>query len=167
MLKLWRHGRHAAKGREMMAHKKNALDKSDEHYTPKWIFDQLGLTFDLDVAAPESGSHVPCLKSFTEADDGLAQKWHGLVWMNPPFSKPSPWVEKFIAHDNGIGLLVVSRSKWFRDLWTKADAIAPTPYNFKFERPDGSNKQVSFQTFLFALGDKSANALHNLESRVR
>ena len=151
-----------------MAFKKDhKLEKSDEHYTPKWLFDHMGISFDLDVAAPIGGSYVPTDKYYTEQDDGLSQDWSGKVWMNPPFSKPSPWVEKFINHSNGIALLVVSRSMWFRDLWAVADAIAPTPYNFKFERPNGITKGVSFQTFLFALGEECVNALNNLETRVR
>jgi len=150
-----------------LSHKKGSLEKSDEHYTPKWLFDGMGIEFDLDVAAPTGGSHVPSRNYYTESDDGLAQRWSGNVWMNPPFSKPSPWVEKFIANGQGIALLVVSRSQWFRDIWDAADGISPTPYNFKFERPDGTGKQISFQTFLFAFGAVNVEGIKKLERRVR
>jgi hypothetical protein len=150
-----------------MSHKKGSLEKSDEHYTPKWLFDEMGIQFDLDVASPIGGSHVPAHSYYTELDDGLTQPWSGNVWMNPPFSKPSPWVEKFIDNNNGIALLVVSKSKWFRDIWAVADAIAPTPYNFKFDRPDGSNKSISFQTFLFAFGEVNVQGLNRLNTLVR
>lgn len=150
-----------------MSHKRGSLEKSDEHYTPKWLFDQMGIRFDLDVAAPRGGSHVPTDKYYTEEDNGLVQPWIGNVWMNPPFSKPSPWVEKFIINQNGVALLVVSRSRWFRDIWEAADAIVPTPSNFKFERPDGSGKAISFQTFLFAFGKENIEGLRKLERRVR
>ena len=144
------------------------LEAKDEHYTPKFIFEQLRLTFDLDVAAPWGGvDWIPAITYFDEEADGLAQNWYGRVWMNPPYSSPTAWVSKFIAHGNGIALLVVSRSKWFRDLWAASDAIALTPYNMKFERPDGHRKQISFQTMLFAIGDTNAQALSNLDSRVR
>ena len=34
---------------------------SDDCYTPRWVFDAMGLEFDLDVAAPVGGPwHVPC-----------------------------------------------------------------------------------------------------------
>jgi hypothetical protein len=150
-----------------MSHVRGALEKSDEHYTPKWLFDRMGIVFDLDVAAPIHGADVPAHKYYTEADDGLAQDWSGRVWMNPPFSKPSPWVDKFIANNNGIALLVVSKSKWFKQLWRVADGVMPTPPDMKFWRPDGSNKTISFQTFLFALGSDNVEALHRLEGRVR
>lgn len=144
------------------------LNAKDEHYTPKFIFDQLALTFDIDVASPSGGVEwIPALRYFDESTNGLEQEWHGRVWMNPPYSNPTDWVSKFIEHGNGIALLVVSRSRWFRDLWAASDAIALTPYNMKFERPDGHKKQISFQTMLFAIGQENANALKNVDSRVR
>ena len=148
-----------------MAHNRNNdLIKSDEHYTPAWLFDELGLEFDIDVCAPENGvSWIPAKRYFTESIDCLSQEWVGRVWMNPPFSKPAPFVEKFIQHGNGIALMVVSKSKWFNAIWNAADAITPTARNMKFERPDGSNKTISFQSFLFAMGEDNAKALHNLK----
>jgi len=144
------------------------LKVKDEHYTPAFIFDKLQIIFDIDVCAPEGGvSWIPAHRYFTEMDDALIQQWQGRVWMNPPYSRPSPFVEKFIKHGNGIALLVVSRSMWFRDLWAVSDAIVPTPYNMKFERPDGHRKQISFQTFLFAMGKENAEALSRLGDKVR
>jgi hypothetical protein len=49
---------------------------SDDCYTPRWVFDAMGLRFDLDVAAPVGGPwHVPCDRYLTAEDDGLAQPW--------------------------------------------------------------------------------------------
>ena len=143
---------------------------TNDYYTPKWLFDAMGLEFDIDVAAPVHGiPWIPAKRWFSQADDGLAQEWGGaLVWMNPPFSKPAPWVDKFIANNNGLALLVVSRSKWFAELWDIADAVISTPYDLKFNRPVGNPKQISFQTLLFALGEPATAALHRLNlARVR
>lgn len=152
-----------------MGHNKaHSLEAKDEHYTPKFIFEQLNIEFDIDVASPRGGvDYIPAKRYFDEEINGLEQIWEGRIWMNPPYSKPTPWVDKFIAHGNGIALLVVSRSKWFRDLWAVSDAIALTPFNMKFERPDGHKKQISFQTMLFAIGQDNAKALKNLDSKVR
>ena len=92
---------------------------NDELYTPKHIFDALGVIFDLDVCAPAGGGlHVPAVEYFDLESDGLKAKWFGCVWMNPPFSKPSPWVERFMNHNNGIALLPLSgNSRWWRKLW--------------------------------------------------
>jgi hypothetical protein len=151
-------------------HKKNhQLEHSDEHYTPKILFDTLGITFGTDVCAPAGGvPWIPAINYYDKERNGLENPWFDVVWMNPPFSKPAPWVEKFIVHNNGIALCVVSRSKWFNALWNVSDAIVPFPRTWKFERPDGSNKTISFQSFLFALGTVGSNALKNVpEYKVR
>lgn len=142
---------------------------NDECYTPKWIFDTLGITFDLDVAHPINRiDYVPARQVFNINDDGLAKEWVGNVWMNPPFSKPKPWVEKFIAHNNGIALLPLSLSYWSKAIWNAADAITLTERQPKFLRPDGSEQGIRFPTFLFALGQQNAKALQNFtEYRVR
>ena len=153
----------------MMAWKVNhKLDWRDDHYTPKYLFDQLGLVFDLDVAAPVNGvDWIPARKHYSLENDGLANEWNGLVWMNPPFSKPTPWVDKFVAHSNGIALLTISRSYWFEKLWANCWAICPTPRSMAFERPDGHKKQIAFQTMLFSMGQEATEALYRIpETRV-
>jgi len=143
---------------------------TNDYYTPKWLFDAMDLEFDIDVAAPVHGiPWIPAKRWFRHEDDGLAQEWGGgLVWMNPPFSHVTPLVDKFIKNNNGIALLVVSRSKWFAELWDKADAVVATPADLKFNRPIGNPKAISFQTFLFALGEPATAALHRLNlTRVR
>ncbi len=149
--------------------KNHQLERSDEHYTPRVLFETLGLEFGTDVCAPKGGIEwIPAKISYHLDQDGLKQPWNGLVWMNPPFSKPAPWVERFIAHNNGVALCVVSKSKWFNALWNAADAIVPFPRNWKFERPDGNKKTISFQSFLFALGDEATEALNKMpDYRVR
>jgi hypothetical protein len=133
---------------------------SDQHFTPKWLFDHMGIVFDLDVAAPIGGAvNVPASKYYTEVDDGLAQLWEGCVWMNPPYSKPTPWVDKFIEHGNGIALLPITHGKWWDRVWASEGLIIPTPYNFKFERPDGVKRGITFRTMLLALGPKGQAAL--------
>ena len=143
---------------------------TNDYYTPKWLFDAMALEFDLDVCAPAGGvPWIPAKRWFSELDDGLAQNWGGkLVWMNPPFSGPRPWVDKFIANNNGIALLVVSRSKWFAKIWAAADAVVPLPFAFKFHRPNANATHISFQCFLFALGDPASAGLQKANiGRVR
>lgn len=134
---------------------------SDEHYTPKWLFEAIGLEFDLDPASPEIGSNVPAKIKYTIHDDGLSKSWSGRVWLNPPFSNPTPWIHKFIENANGMCIVPISRSKWFDAIWNACDGLAKTPYNLKFDRPDGSSKQISFQTFIFAIGEDNLEALRN------
>ena len=151
-----------------MAYRKDhKLERSDEHYTPKWVFDTLGLQFDLDVAAPINNiDHVPAKNRYTE--QSLELPWTGLVWMNPPYSNATPWIDKFIDHTNGSALLHCSKSKWFNKIWSEANGIIAMPPNFKFERPDGTQRSIAFQTFMFAFGQESVEALNRADwCRVR
>jgi DNA N-6-adenine-methyltransferase (Dam) len=55
-----------------------------------------------------------------KAENGLTQEWHGVVWLNPPYSGIYRWVAKAVAYarDGGtvIALLPVwSDAPWFHD----------------------------------------------------
>lgn len=135
---------------------------SDEWYTPRYIFDALDVTFDLDVAAPEQRTHVPAISKAVSA--GLSVPWKGFVWMNPPFggrNGPVPWLDKFFEHGNGIALTPDRTSTdWWQDAAQKSDAICFVRGKIKFERPDGSvGKSPSNGTTLFAAGDRAVAAL--------
>jgi hypothetical protein len=147
----------------------NEAQVSDECYTPEWIFNKLKLKFDIDVCAPEGGvSWVPAKTYFTKEMDALSQEWVGRVWMNPPYSKPKLFVEKFIAHGNGVALVPLSLSYWSREIWNASDAITLTERQPKFVRPDGSAQGIRFPTFLCAIGEENAQALHNFtDYRIR
>jgi len=134
--------------------------KNDEFYTPKFIFDALNLHFDVDVASPEHNStNVPATIKHTKLQDGLMQDWQGLIWMNPPFSKAEPWVNKFIEHGNGIALLPTSKAKWFSKIWLTAKGILLLPSNFKFDKPDDFRSDIFMPTVLCAFGDVANAAL--------
>lgn len=141
------------------------MSSSDEYYTPISLFAYLGLTFDLDVAAPIGGiPWIPTLKYYTKEEDGLAQPWEGRVWMNPPYSAPKLWVEKFIEHGNGIALVPMAKSKWFNELWDAADGILPMPTNNKFVR-EGKPASIMHHTILVAIGHENVLGLENLSKR--
>jgi len=108
---------------------------NEDWYTPKWIFETLEVEFDLDVSAPPGGvPWIPAARYFTKADDGLLQPWEGRVWMNPPFSKTKPWVEKFMAHRLGIALLPLGKSRTVDALWRSEAHLALLPSNLLFQR---------------------------------
>jgi hypothetical protein len=150
-------------------HSSANLPDSDEHYTPPNVFEGLGLQFDLDVCAPVGGvPWIPAARHFSLQDDGLTQPWAGRVWMNPPYSKPSPWVDRFIEHGNGIAYVAVTRGMWYNKIWEVADAVCMDLYNSKGVRPDGHTKGNTFRQAFFALGAENAEALRRLNfSRVR
>ena len=122
---------------------------SDDCYTPRWVFDAMGLDFDLDVAAPPGGPwHVPCERFYTIEDDGLASPWDGLIWCNPPYSNFTPWADKFAAHMGGGALMgiVLPEVRWLPIALTAADAVALISCDFA--RPDGSKVRLRQQVFV-------------------
>ena len=129
----------------------------------------MGIQFDLDVAAPTGGApYVPARRYYTAVEDGLVQPWLGLVFMNPPYSSAKPWVEKFIAHNNGIALLPFSKSQWFRDLWERSSAISAVLKDVEFETPTDKKNKIFMQVALFAMGEQAKEVLMNAKiSRVR
>jgi hypothetical protein len=123
----------------------NSVGETDDWFTPREIFDALRLTFDLDPAHPGVGTPhccVPALKIYTRADDGLAQPWFGLVFINPPFGVRNahlPWMRKFFAHGNGIMIVrAYTSSAWWHEEMSKAQLILFPRGKTKFVRPDGS-----------------------------
>ena len=141
--------------------------KSDEWYTPKYIFDALGCHFDVDVSAPEYGPmHTPCTTWIYR--DSLKEEWRGLVWMNPPFGGRNgliPWLDKFCNHGNGIALVPDRTSApWWQDMADWAEQIMFLDGKVRFIRPDGSlGKSPSVGTTLIAMGKSGCDALENAE----
>lgn len=104
----------------------NKNNATHDWWTPPWIFETLGLDFDLDPASPEGGvPWIPAKKIYTAEEDGLIQDWQGMVWLNPPYGKhTSAWLNKMHQHRNGIALLFARTDcRWFHDFVIKADAI--------------------------------------------
>jgi phage N-6-adenine-methyltransferase len=145
----------------------NVVD-SDDWYTPAWVFDGLGLVFDLDVAAPDGGApNVPSKAFYALADDGLTSPWHGVVWCNPPYSAPTTWCRKWATHEPGGCLLVradLSTGGPFA-AWTAAHAAYVPPKRLQFDsgagRPTGA---VNFSTILLGRGELAVVAMERLAS---
>ncbi len=146
-----------------------SLGKSDEWWTPKYIFDALGVHFDLDAAAPLRGPlHVPC--DTWHYDCSLQKPWYGFVWMNPPFGGRNglvPWLDKFFQHGNGIALVPDRTSApWWQDMARKADALLFVDGKVKFIKPDGTTgDSPSTGTVLVAAGRHAAEALLRAEMK--
>jgi hypothetical protein len=120
---------------------------SDDCYTPRWVFDAMGLEFDLDVAAPPGGPwHVPCKRYYTAEDDGLAQPWDGLVWCNPPYSNYAPWAERWAKHPAGVLMgYQLPHVKWTRPTFMAADCVTFTDTHFT--DPNGRKVQLRQPVF--------------------
>ncbi len=118
--------------------------ESDEWYTPPYIFTALQMHFDLDPCSPSGGlPWLPAKRHFTLEDDGLAQLWdpRWLVWLNPPYSDPLPWVRKMADHGNGIALLPLDpTTSWAQIVFDTADTICLLRDRVTFVKLDNDNK---------------------------
>lgn len=142
--------------------------ESDEWYTPEYIFDALGLEFDMDVASPYGGPRYVPAKTWYSCGS-LDGPWRGLVWMNPPFGHQSTkraWLSKFFQHGNGIALLPDRTSApWWQEMAAQADAILFMSPKVKFERSDGTiGESPGTGTCLIASGCKARSALISANS---
>ena len=143
--------------------------ENNDYYTPKWVFEKLGLTIDLDVCAPVGGVEwIPAKNHYSLENDGLVGEWDGLVWCNPPYSNPTPWIDKFLAHGNGVMLTQVSKSKAFIRLWNEAESVMFLPQNTMFEHKEHGTKGIFMPVALFGMGHKAHAAFIRSEiNRVR
>ena len=96
----------------------------DEWLTPPSILWSLG-PFDLDPCAPRERSWPTATPHFSINDDGLSHDWFGRVWLNPPYSKTTQWLERLADHGNGIALVFArTETRWFfTHVWQRASAV--------------------------------------------
>lgn len=145
--------------------------KSVEWYTPKWVFDELGISFDLDPASPVSfDTAVPAKAKYTVDDNGLLMPWFGNVWLNPPYGKDTGrWMDRLIEHGTGIAM-VFSRtdSQWFQRAMKSANGILFLAGRVKFV-PGEENKHkkngAGAGTAMLAYGESCKKAVEKLGRR--
>ena len=150
-----------------MAEHEPCVGATDDWYTPPEMLDAIGLTFDLDPCSPGVGHWVPARRVYTKEDDGLAQAWAGLVFMNPPFGGRHghvPWLRKFLDHGAGIAIVrAYTSSDWFHDVAVpRAEAMLFPKGKTKFVRPDGSiGGSPGHGVVLIGMGDEAIAALRD------
>lgn len=96
---------------------------SDHWSTPIEIIEKLREEFgdfDLDPCCrPETAK---ASNFYTAEQDGLSQPWFGKVFLNPPYSKPGPWLKRSLEQiESGCCSLVVALlpvrtdTRWFHE----------------------------------------------------
>jgi hypothetical protein len=147
-----------------MAEHEPCIGQSDDWYTPPDMLNALAVRFDLDPCSPGPGHWVPADRIYTIDDDGLAKEWDGFVFMNPPFGGRNghvPWLEKFLAHGNGIAIVrAYTSSSWFHQHAVKAHGLLFPRGKTQFIRPDGSiGKSPGHGVVLLGMGAKACEAM--------
>ena len=127
------------------------MKESDQWETPAWLFclacQEIG-EFGLDVCATKENKKTP--RYYSEEQNGLTSDWkndENLVWCNPPYSDPLPWVKKAIdeqQYTDAVLLLPVDVStNWFSLCHRYAKHIWLLNQRIKFVGAKGSPKFAS------------------------
>ena len=107
-----------------------ALDagtNSDGWYTPSYLIDAAKIvlgSIDCDPASCEAAQSVVQAETwYGKAQDGLNQPWRGSVWLNPPYSAPTPWTRRALSEyraGNVTAALILTNSytetNWWQEL---------------------------------------------------
>ena len=100
--------------------RRGALDKVDDRRTPRSLFDPLNeeFKFTLDVAASKDNALTE--RFYDLETDGLSQPWQGRVWCNPPYSDLRPRVEKMVASEAQLVVMLLPANRteqaWWQDI---------------------------------------------------
>lgn len=63
--------------------------------TPQDFFDGLNAEFGFTLDVCATPDNTKCADYFTAEQDGLAQDWRGVCWMNPPYGRAiKEWMRK-------------------------------------------------------------------------
>jgi phage N-6-adenine-methyltransferase len=93
-----------------------------EWETPREFFDAVDKIFHFDLDVCATASNAKCGRYFTKEEDGLAQPWRGICWMNPPYGREIGfWIKK--AYESSLDgktvvvclLPVRTDTKWWHD----------------------------------------------------
>lgn len=140
-------------------HEKSIKGATDVWLTPIQLIRALG-EFDLDPCAHPGWITA---KEMRFEPDGLKSKWHGRVWLNPPYSKNAEFMDWMRHHGDGIALVFArTETKWFHDtVWYEADSIFFFEKRITFHRADGSpaSGSAGAPSCLIAYGRKNAQAI--------
>ena len=83
------------------------MSQRQDWETPQFLFDALDKEFGFEIDVCATAENAKCRRYFTEEDDGLAQSWSGVCWMNPPYGRAiASWMKKAFE-SSFTGALVV------------------------------------------------------------
>lgn len=147
-----------------MSFQSDEAPKTVEWYTPKYIFDMLGLVFTLDPCHPGRDviNWVPALTVYTKSDDGLSRPWVGSVWLNPPYGRETPvWLKVMHEHRNGVALVFArTDTDWFHKYVANADAVLFLKKRVRFVNSEGvQGDSPNCGSMLVAWGTDGVGAL--------
>jgi hypothetical protein len=79
------------------------------------VYQRFGTKCTLDVCA--TPGKTMCDAFYTKEQDGLRRKWHGIVWVNPPYSNIGPWCAKAVEYARAGGTTIALLPVWSDAPW--------------------------------------------------
>ena len=135
-----------AKGGKGFGHERGSQGETNDWLTPKYIIDEIG-PFHLDpCAAPNPRPWSTAKNHITFPQDGLAVKWDGRVFCNPPYGPDTgKWMKKMGEHNSGIALIYarVETRAWQEWVWPFAEGILFLDGRISFHKPNGESGQTA------------------------
>jgi hypothetical protein len=112
-------------GKGIGGHHSHAMG-TDEWLTPRFILDALG-PFDLDpCSAPDPDLWPTAKRHYALPINGLAERWSGRVWLNPPYGQLGwAWLDRLADHGRGTALTFARTETvgFIKHVWNRADAV--------------------------------------------
>lgn len=134
---------------------------NDEWLTPPEILTALG-RFDLDPCAPTARPWPTARRHVALPRNGLAHKWRGRVWLNPPFNRYArpKWMAKMARHGNGIMLVPAATETEAFDayVWRQAAAVCFVKKRPHFYFVDGRRARANCGCSIALVAYGKANA---------
>lgn len=120
--------------------------KTGEWETPQVFFDNLNSEFNFDFDVCATRKNAKCVNYYTKEIDGLAKKWFGKCFMNPPYGREiNKWIKKAYEESKKdycsfiVGLLPArTDTKWFHDYIYKKAEIRFLKGRLKFSNSKNS-----------------------------
>ena len=127
---------------------KTPAEDRDEWRTPPWLFEWLDDRFDFHIDLSATPSNALCSLYVTKEGDAMSKDWHEFDnatkgFLNPPYSKIDPWVEKaIIEQQHGFMTVMLFPSpngeERFDQVFRHASEIIDIVGRVGFLRPDGT-----------------------------
>lgn len=165
--------------------------KTNDWITPKWIiqaFNNLktgdahfptasteavgsskvgNMYFDLDPCASMTQPHPCAANQYTIVENGLLQRWVGMVYCNPPYGRHvGAWVKRMAEHGEGIMLIFarVETEVWQSEIFPTADGFLFPRRRVNFLKSDGTESKSSAgaPSAFVAWGNQAREALITL-----
>lgn len=147
---------------------KTPKEDRDKRQTPISVFNRIQELIKIPIVHDVCAEYhtAKCVSFWTEEDNAFSKDWLEpltgfslpvALWMNPPFSNPTPWLEKAYETSQRGGIIVAllpdDRSvKWYQN-WVedKAQIIYVPDHRISFEDAEGTPQPGNPKGTIFAI----------------